>query len=160
MSFFLPFDDAGELFCAVFDDLRPAGVLVDLEPVPDVRILGDHAAAFEHEDLEVVSEIVYGDPDAPHGDDGEGDLVEDPDEGPHLEEMLFVESVEGFEFLFGDGVNGRFAVYGLSIDEEMGTGGKEVGAAHKAEIFCDAVEGVSFLVGYFDVCILSHVSIF
>lgn len=155
-SFLLPGDDVLELFCPVFDDPGPAGVFVDLEPVTDVGILGDHAAAFEHEEFDVMTEAADDDADAPHGDDGEGDLVEDLDEGPHLEEIFFVESVEVFEFLFRDGVGGGFAVCCLSVDEEMGTGGEEVGAADKAEVFCDAVEGVSFLVGYSEICMLSH----
>ena len=103
-----------------------------------------------------MTETADDDAGAPHGDNGESDLVEDLDEGLHLEEELLVESVEVLEFLFGDGIRRRFAVCRLSVDEEMGAGGEEVGAAHKAEVFCDAVEGVSFLVGYSEICMLSH----
>ena len=130
--------------------------MVDLEPVPDVGVFGDHAAAFEHEDLDVMTEAADDDAGTPHGDDREGDLVEDLDEGLHLEQELLVESVEFLEFLFGDAVGGRFAVGSLSVDEEMGTGGEEIGAAKEAEVFSDAVEGVSFLVGYSEICMLSH----
>ena len=44
----------------------------------------------------------------------------------------------------------------LSVDEGVGTGGEEVGAALKVEVFCDAVEDVSLFVGYFEICMLSH----
>jgi len=103
-----------------------------------------------------MTEAADDDRSAPHGDDGEGDLVEDLDEGLHLEEELLIECVEFLEFLFGDAVGGRFAVGGLSVDEEMGTGGEEVGAAKEAEVFSDAVEDGSFLVGYSEICMLSH----
>ncbi|MPM22439.1 hypothetical protein SDC9_68894 [bioreactor metagenome] len=96
----------------------------------------------------------------PHGDYGEGDLVEDLDEGLHLEEMFLIESVEVFEFLFGDGVKGWFAVGCLSVDEEVGAGGEEVGAAEKAEVFSDVVEGLKLLGCNVEICVLSHCSNF
>lgn len=131
-------------------------VFEDPEPCADVGILRNHAAAFVDEVFDVFAECVFSGGDAFHGDDGESGLADDLHEGPLHAVDVFAVMMESRELIGSDAVRGRFTGCEFSVDEEVCTGGEEVGAADKAEVFCDAVEGVSFLVGYSEICMLSH----
>lgn len=66
----------GELFGAVADEFGSFGVLVDGHAVFEVVWFGEEAAVFEDVVFDFVSEEAECGFSAPHGDDGEGDLVE------------------------------------------------------------------------------------
>jgi len=121
-------------------------VFEDPEPGADVGVLGNHAAAFVDEVFDVFAECVFRGGDAFHGDDGESGLADDLHEGPLHAADVFAVMMESRELTCGDAVRSRFTGCELSVDEEVGAGGEEVGAADEAEVFCDAVEGLELLV--------------
>ena len=121
-------------------------VFEDPEPGADVGVLGNHAAAFVDEVFDVFAECVFRGGDAFHGDDGESGLADDLHEGLLHAAEVFAVMMESRELISGDAVRGRFTGCEFSVDEEVGAGGEEVGAADEAEVFCDAVEGLELLV--------------
>ena len=129
-------------------------VFEEPEPVVDLGVFGDHAAAFVDEVFDVFAECVFSGGDAFHGDDGECCFTDDLHEGPLHTADRFAVIMESRELIGGDVVGGFPC--GFSVEEDVGTGGEEFGPADKTEFVCDAIEDLELLVCYVEIDSLSH----
>lgn len=128
------------------DEFGSFGVLVDGHAVFEVVWFGEEAAVFEDVVFDFVSEEAECGFSAPHGDDGEGDLVECLD-GCGADGVLgLCGGSNGGYPGFGGGGKGADGV--VCVDGLLDECGEVLGAVVKSCCFEDFVEGVCFGFGY------------
>lgn len=120
------------LFGTEADQFRAVDVFEDLHPFFHLCRVGDGSGAFEHCGPEVFGEEGEGCFTAAGGDDGEGDFVEQFDEG-FLEFFCCSAGDSDVCDPVGDlGVEGFFAGAEFSVEGDVGTGGEVFGPVGKS----------------------------